>query len=84
MKQPSLFNFKPTEQLRKSGLTPEEERGVIGFCLSDDYPRTHRVERTGTAYTLPNKESAALLLRALGYQSRSTRQLLTGSARKVA
>lgn len=84
MRQPGLFNFKPTEQLRKSGLTPEEERGVIAFCLSDNYPRSYVVERTGTAYTLPNRESAALLLRALDYESRAIRQLLTGSDRKVA
>lgn len=77
MRQPSLFNFKPTETLRKSGLTPEEERQLVGFCLSDDYPREHTVERTGTRYKLTTPMSARLLLKALCYGDKGTREAIT-------
>jgi hypothetical protein len=77
MRQPSLFNFKPTEQMRNSGLTPEEERQLIMFCLSDDYPRTHTVERTGTKFTLACVEGAQGLLKRLRFGTKSTRQTMT-------
>lgn len=44
-RQPPLLDFRPTEKLRDSGFTPEEERILIGFCLSDNYPRKHTVNR---------------------------------------
>lgn len=66
-RQPSLFNFKPTEALRRSGLTPQEERELIIFCLDGDdrYPRKFIVERTGTEYEIKSEYGAALLYRAI-------------------
>lgn len=77
MAQPSLFDFRPIERLRNSGLTPEEERGVVMFCLSDNYPRSHIVERTGTKYQLENPEGARTLLKALRYGNATTRKAIT-------
>lgn len=77
MRQPSLFNFKPVEALRRSGFTPEEERELILFCLSDDYPRTHMVKRTGTRYSLENGHGARTLLKNLRYGTKSTRAAMT-------
>ncbi len=77
MRQPSLFNFKPTEQLRHSGFTPEEERGLVGFCLSDDYPREYVVERTGTRYRLLSEQGARRLLTALRYGNKELRTAVT-------
>lgn len=76
-RQPSLFNFKPTEQLRRSGLTPEEERELVMFCLSDNYPRAHTVNRTGTNYSLVNPDGARALLKALRYGDAATRKAIT-------
>lgn len=77
MNQPSLFNFKPTEKLRNSGFTPEEERELVLFCLADDYPREHKVERTGTRYRLPSPGAARLLLKALRYGNAGQRIAIT-------
>lgn len=77
MRQPPLFDFRPTEKLRRSGLTPQEERDLIGFCLSDDYPRTHKVERTGTTYSLNGPSGARGLLKALRYGDAGTREAVT-------
>jgi hypothetical protein len=79
MKQPSLFNFKLTEQLRKSGFTPEEERELIMFCLSDNYPRAHTINRTGTRYRLKNVDGARTLLKALRFGTKDTRTAMTTS-----
>lgn len=67
MRQPSLFDFKPSEKLRRTGLTPDEERQLRIFALSDGYPRTHIVERTGTRYIIKGPLAANGLLKALGY-----------------
>jgi hypothetical protein len=77
MRQPSLFNFKPVETLRRSGFTPEEERELILFCLSDNYPRTHTVKRTGTRYSLENGNGARTLLKNLHYGTKTTRAAMT-------
>lgn len=77
MRQPSLFNFKPTERLRHSGFTPEEERELIMFCLSDDYPRSHTIERTGTSYRLESERGAAGLLKRLRFGTKDTRAAMT-------
>jgi len=75
MRQPSLFNFKPIEQLRRSGFTPEQERELIGFCLSDDYPRTITVGPT--TYTLKSEHAARSLLKALRFGTKTTREQMT-------
>jgi hypothetical protein len=77
MKQPSLFNFKPTDKLRNSTFTPEEERALVGFCLSDNYPRQHTVKRTGTTYKLKTALGARALLKALRYGDAGTRTAIT-------
>lgn len=64
-RQPSLFDFRPTERLRNSGLTPEEERLLLILCLAEDYPRSLTIERTGTKYTLNSETDAALLYKKL-------------------
>lgn len=64
-RQPPLFDFRPTEQLRHSGFTPEEERELLIFCLAEDYPRTHVVGRTGTTYVLRGEIGAATLYKRL-------------------
>lgn len=76
-RQPALLDFRPTEKLRNSGLTPEEERDLIGFCLSDNYPRKHTVKRTGTVYRLPSATAARALLKALRYGNDGTRKAIT-------
>lgn len=77
MSQPSLFNFKLNDQMRNSALTVEEEREVIRFCLSDNYPRQHTVKRTGTRYKLKTPEGARALLKALRYGNDGTRKAIT-------
>ena len=77
MRQPSLFNFKPIEALRRSGFTPAEERELIGFCLSDNYPREHVVERTGTRYHLVSEHGARRLLSNLRYGTKELRTAIT-------
>lgn len=77
MRQPSLFNFKPIESLRRSGFTPAEERELIGFCLSDNYPRSHIVERTGTRFYLKNEAGAQTLLSNLRYGTKELRKAVT-------
>ena len=77
MRQPSLFNFKPTERLRTSTFTVEEERDIVAFCLSDNYPRKHTVKRTGTVYTLRTPLGARHLLKALRYGNAGTRAAIT-------
>lgn len=67
MRQPPLFDFKPSEKLRRTGLTADEERQLRIFALSDGYPRTHIVERTGTRYVINGQRAADALLKALGY-----------------
>ena len=82
-KQPALFDFKPSEKLRNSGFTAAEEREVIGFCLSDNYPRSITVERTGTSYTLNSAEGAHRLLRALKFGTEANRKHMTVEAQHV-
>lgn len=77
MRQPSLFNFKLNDQLRNNTFTVEEERELIRFCLSDNYPRQHTVKRTGTTYTLKTPEGARALLKALRYGDAGTRKAIT-------
>lgn len=83
MRQPALFDFRPSEKLRNSGFTPEEEREVIGFCLSDDYPRAMTVKRTGTNYKLSSAEGARRLLKALRFGTEHTRKHITVEAQKA-
>lgn len=77
MRQPSLFNLKLNDQMRNSTFTVEEERELIRFCLSDNYPRKHKVKRTGTTYTLKTPEGAATLLANLRYGNKSSRAAIT-------
>ena len=77
MRQPSLFDFKPTEKLRNSGFTPQEERELVLFCLTDDYPRQHVVERTGTTYYLRGPHAARRLLKGLRYATAGIREAIT-------
>lgn len=77
MRQPSLFNFKLNDQMRNSALTVEEERELVRFCLSDNYPRQHTVNRTGTCYKLKSPEGAMALLKALRYADAGTRKAIT-------
>lgn len=73
--QPSLFNFK-SEVTRHSGLTPAEERELIIAAIAGDYPKTHRVERTGTTYTFNGPEAVKRLLKRLRFGSKSVREQL--------
>lgn len=75
-KQPSLFNFKPTETLRNSGLTPQEERELIIAAITGEFPRKHRVERTGTEYVFSNPKGVKRLLKNLNYSNKIDRESL--------
>ena len=69
MRQPALFDFREVnaDRVRKSGLTVAEERDLRIFALSDNYPRTHLIERTGTVYTVKTPFGARRLMSALGF-----------------
>lgn len=75
-RQPSLFNFKPIEALRNSGLTPQEERELIIAAISGEFPRKHRVERTGTEYTLNSPDAVKRLLKNLKFSNKTGREEL--------
>lgn len=52
-------------KIRKSGFYQDEEIELLHFCLSDDYPRSITVERTGTRYTVGHPAAARHLWRRL-------------------
>jgi len=53
----------------RTGLTKTEEEALLLFCLSDDYPREHVVERTGTKFILRGEREARLLWRRIKRQN---------------
>jgi hypothetical protein len=55
----------------KTGLTQKEEWELKCFCIGDDYPRTLRLDRTGTTYILRGPVEANILLMRLKGKSYS-------------
>lgn len=53
------------QKIRKSGFYKDEEIELLRFCLSDDYPRSITMERTGTHYTVGHPQAARHLWRRL-------------------
>jgi hypothetical protein len=58
----TLFETVP---VTKTGFTKEEINELVLFCLSDEYPRSVTVPRTGTTFKLNNEIGAALLYKKL-------------------
>lgn len=54
------------------GITIEERDELILFCLSDEYPRSHTIERLGTRYTLTTAHGAALMLKRLRFGNKKS------------
>ena len=52
-------------KIRKSGFYKDEEEELLRFCLSDDYPRSITIERTGTTYKLSHPSAARMLWRKI-------------------
>lgn len=75
-RQPSLFKFEPTDALRNSGFTPQEERDLIIAACTGEFPRKHIVERTGTEYTFENAEGVKRILKNLGFSNKIDREQL--------
>lgn len=52
-------------KIRRSGFYKDEEDELLRFCLSDDYPRSITIERTGTNYKVDHPRGARYLWRRL-------------------
>lgn len=61
-------------KIRKSGFYKDEEDEVLRFCLSDDYPRSLTIERTGTTFTLKMPSAARYLWRRIRGIARPTHE----------